>query len=65
MKLAPIADKLALKAAKLNLKPDSTRSVWDQLRDYCDGWTQMELDTLQLDMLTDMVVKRLDKATAQ
>jgi hypothetical protein len=61
MKLAPVADKIARKA--INLKPDG-RPVWEQLRDYCDDWTDMDLYTLQLDMLTDMVLSRVKKLSA-
>ena len=32
---------------------------WDGVRDYCDTRTGGELDCFQLDMLADMVTKRL------
>jgi hypothetical protein len=33
----------------------------DALRDFLDGWTQGDLDCVQLDILTDMVTKRLSR----
>jgi hypothetical protein len=34
----------------------------DALRDFIDGWTQDDLDCVQLDILTGMVEKRLSAA---
>lgn len=33
----------------------------DALRDFVDGWTQGDLDAMQLDILTDMIAARLIK----
>ena len=57
-------------AADLNIAADAAaaylkRSSWrplpegEALREFLDGWTQSDLDYLQLNILTDMVAKRL------
>lgn len=38
---------------------DTEEMGWDGVRDYCDTRTGGELDCTQLDILTDMVTKRL------
>ena len=35
--------------------------TWDETREHCDVVTGGELDTVQLDILTDMVVERLKR----
>jgi hypothetical protein len=35
--------------------------VWDELRDVCDSVSIEELDTFQLDLVTDMAEKRVNK----
>lgn len=51
MKLAPLADTIAQK-----VQPGTP---WGDIRDECDQATGGDLDTTQLDILTDMVENRL------
>lgn len=38
---------------------------WADIRDECDGETYSDLDCIQLDILTDMVVARLEKVSGR
>lgn len=38
---------------------DAKVDTWETVRDHCDILSAGELDTFQLDMVTDMVMKRL------
>jgi hypothetical protein len=55
MKLAPLADRLALKLVDA-VHPGE----WDELRDRLDALTGGELDYEPLNILTDMVTRRLE-----
>lgn len=33
----------------------------EALRDFIDGWTQGDLDCVQIDILTDMVASRMER----
>jgi len=62
MKLAPIADRIA---AQFRPNPPMPSWAWERMRDYADMQSGGELDMLQLDMLTDMIVARLAKRAVQ
>ena len=53
--LAPIAEDIARAIADCTSRPID----WDTLREECDHATGGELDCQPLDILTDMVAKRL------
>lgn len=57
MKLAPEADRIAAEVATKG----QSRIYWGALRDQCDLDTGGELDCQPLDVLTDMVARRLSK----
>ncbi|ETW92575.1 MAG: hypothetical protein ETSY1_43050 [Candidatus Entotheonella factor] len=54
MKLAPLADAIA--------KQINPADSWDDIRDECDLASGGDFDTMQLDILTDMVASRVLKA---
>ena len=51
MKLMDKADAIA--------KRIKSPASWDDIREVCDQATDAELDAMQLDLLTDMVVRRV------
>jgi len=53
-----ISKELAAKIAKHCLPTDS----WDEIREYVDTYSGGDLDTFQLDMLTDWVKSAIPKA---
>lgn len=56
MKLAPIADKIALKVKDNRDQPEWEQDLWEELQ-----WVD-DLDTKQVDILFGMVVTRWDRA---
>lgn len=58
---AKLANELAAKIIRIKVKT-YPESLWYVYRDWLDTWTGSELDSFQLDLLTDMVVKRVDEA---
>lgn len=56
-----VTKRLAVKIAeKLDA---SDLKNWDAIRDYCDGYTLGEVDSFQLDLLTDFVSEELGVET--
>lgn len=55
--LKVIADKIAQRILKRSARPEI-----DEIRDIADTATAGDLDTVQLDILTDMIKSRLAKA---
>lgn len=58
MKLTPLADEIA-SGIKAMIASGNAVPSWDALRDECDFHTGGELSAKALDMLTDMVQRRI------
>jgi hypothetical protein len=61
-KLKQEADEAAVVLRKMI--PADVAVTPDALRDFLDGWTQGDLDCIQLNILTDMVEVRLNRQHA-
>lgn len=60
MDLTRYVDELARHLSHRGVAPESR----EKIRDYLDAWSQWDLDLVELDILTDMVVARLKKVAA-